>query len=121
MKSYYKTIIIEDREEVDKSNTWFQYDNNSLLETFFGHKKKSKLQNYKFLLESEIALLMINEMNYWKFSIETNEFHRFSLLAKIWKYKYAKVYNSEDLYLNPINENTQTSLLSYRTIEIFIS
>ena len=107
MKSYYKTIIIEDREEVDKSNTWFQYDNNSLLETFFGHKKKSKLQNYKFLLESEIALANDKRNELLEIFNRTQRvYHGFSLLAKIWKYKHAKVYNSEDLYLNPINENT---------------
>lgn len=106
MNSYYKTIIIEHREEVDKSNTVFQYDNMTLLETIFGHKKKSKLQNYKFLLESDIALTGNKRNELLEIFNRTQRvYHGFSLLAKIWRYKHAKVYNGEDLYLNPINEN----------------
>lgn len=107
MNSYYKTIIIDRSKEIqDKSKIWFQYENDLLLQTFFGDKNKSKIQNYYCLCESDVTLAVNKRNELIKiFNNVQRVYYGFSLLAKIWKYKHAKVYNNEDLFLNPINEN----------------
>ena len=105
MDEYYKSVIYDNKEIIHDYFLGFMFDKNKLLKIFFGNHLNTKHKNLKQLLDNKeitndtrhslMDIFMSVQKTYWNIS----------KFARIWKYKHAKVYNKEDLYLNPINES----------------
>lgn len=105
MDKYYTDIVVYDELINSTTNVCFEYDNSKLLKSSFGNRSMSRHENFKNLLENKelASKKKVNELVNIYISVQ-RMYYGFSRLAHIWKYRRAKIYNHEDLYLNPVSE-----------------
>jgi hypothetical protein len=115
MDKYYKSIIIyENKDIIYDKFLGFTFDKNSLFEIFFGNRLNTKHKNLKRLLDNREINNDTHDSLMDIFTYVQKTYWNISKFARIWRYKNARIYNKEDLYLNPINESMRNVVVIFQ-------
>ena len=126
--SIYKKVYITKNSIDTNTNTNIEKGNNTVLNlttvdtivSSIVYYKSSKLEFFKTIITNPFMGEMVEGFKDVFCEIK-RMYNAFSLLARLWKWKHTKVYNTEDLYMTPLSmyDKNTVAILQNKTIYLF--